>query len=67
MPPTKGDYVSDIWKDGIFGKCFGNSLVDVSHHAHLQTKRWFSAQAGLAQSAVLRFERWFTSEQTLAL
>lgn len=64
MPLPKSDFVSNIWKDGIFGKFFQFILLCPYFSSDKrQIKRWFSAQAALAQSAVPKYEHSYTLEQ----
>jgi len=60
MPLAKNQYMSDVWKDGIFSEsCFGleySALNNVSSNLpSYQITRSFSALVALALSAAPRF------------
>ena len=59
MPLPKNEYLSDIWKDGIFGRTIVFSATDIIAHRDDQIIKSFSVQAVQAQSAARKSELWF--------
>lgn len=56
MAPPKSEYMSDIWKDGIFGKELATESETLIL-THVQQTRLSSAQEAQVPSAVLRSAR----------
>lgn len=74
MPLSKSEYVSDIWKDGIFGRSFAHLMPRHTTHISFlflsnitsQPTALSSAPVVLALYAALKSEPWFISAPTLA-
>jgi hypothetical protein len=60
MAMKKSDYLSEVWKDGIFSKSIQRCNL-ISSHSPSQTTKSFSARVATAPSAAPRFEQWSTS------
>lgn len=66
MPLPKSEYMSDIWKDGIFGKGHATESETLIL-TRVQQTRWSSAQEVQVPSVVLKSARSSTWEPTRAL
>jgi hypothetical protein len=67
MAMKKSDYLSEVWKDGIFSKPTPYIAISRPYTHPSQTTKWFSAQVATAPSAVPKYEQWSIWEPMPAL